>query len=315
MEGQSREEYIGSLRRKSSGFSRGVSKYRGVASDAGGGGNGVRHGGHRVSGPERRHQLRPQPVHQVAPARRRRRGRSPESSPHAGCSVGAGSPGDRPRRHGVVVPARRPWRRGGGGTADPGKTFARPHADNVGAQPAAAVAQVQGDDRADVGGGDHHHQQHNHLLLVPVAAAGDQGRRRLAAVQLPGGHPDLLRLRRRGRRRRRGIRRRGRPVLRRPRRVRVAGVPLRAGLVTAAPPLPQPSSVSLCLASSPTATAQYSYRPLIKFFNWVDLVHRRMTKKREGTDEQTNGRQARMQDTLIAQASAYRVNDSIIVTS
>nr|GMD28809.1 AP2-like ethylene-responsive transcription factor At1g16060 [Ipomoea batatas] len=33
MEGQSREEYIGSLRRKSSGFSRGVSKYRGVARD------------------------------------------------------------------------------------------------------------------------------------------------------------------------------------------------------------------------------------------------------------------------------------------
>ncbi|GJN16104.1 hypothetical protein PR202_gb03058 [Eleusine coracana subsp. coracana] len=32
MEGQSREEYIGSVRRKSSGFSRGVSKYRGVAS-------------------------------------------------------------------------------------------------------------------------------------------------------------------------------------------------------------------------------------------------------------------------------------------
>ncbi|URE06691.1 AP2 [Musa troglodytarum] len=32
MENQSREEYIGSLRRKSSGFSRGVSKYRGVAS-------------------------------------------------------------------------------------------------------------------------------------------------------------------------------------------------------------------------------------------------------------------------------------------
>ncbi|XP_059636222.1 AP2-like ethylene-responsive transcription factor At1g16060 [Cornus florida] len=31
MEGRSREEYIGSLRRKSSGFSRGVSKYRGVA--------------------------------------------------------------------------------------------------------------------------------------------------------------------------------------------------------------------------------------------------------------------------------------------
>nr|WAK85941.1 transcription factor AP1 [Nothapodytes nimmoniana] len=31
MEGQSREEYVGSLRRKSSGFSRGVSKYRGVA--------------------------------------------------------------------------------------------------------------------------------------------------------------------------------------------------------------------------------------------------------------------------------------------
>ncbi|THU66342.1 hypothetical protein C4D60_Mb05t13140 [Musa balbisiana] len=31
MENQSREEYIGSLRRKSSGFSRGVSKYRGVA--------------------------------------------------------------------------------------------------------------------------------------------------------------------------------------------------------------------------------------------------------------------------------------------
>ncbi|XP_052182875.1 AP2-like ethylene-responsive transcription factor At1g16060 [Diospyros lotus] len=31
MEGTSREEYIGSLRRKSSGFSRGVSKYRGVA--------------------------------------------------------------------------------------------------------------------------------------------------------------------------------------------------------------------------------------------------------------------------------------------
>ncbi|XP_073015776.1 AP2-like ethylene-responsive transcription factor At1g16060 [Primulina eburnea] len=31
MDGQSREEYIGSLRRKSSGFSRGVSKYRGVA--------------------------------------------------------------------------------------------------------------------------------------------------------------------------------------------------------------------------------------------------------------------------------------------
>ncbi|KAK3133368.1 hypothetical protein QOZ80_6AG0535630 [Eleusine coracana subsp. coracana] len=31
MEAQSREEYIGSLRRKSSGFSRGVSKYRGVA--------------------------------------------------------------------------------------------------------------------------------------------------------------------------------------------------------------------------------------------------------------------------------------------
>lgn len=31
MEGQSKEEYIGSLRRKSSGFSRGVSKYRGVA--------------------------------------------------------------------------------------------------------------------------------------------------------------------------------------------------------------------------------------------------------------------------------------------
>ncbi|RDX74075.1 AP2-like ethylene-responsive transcription factor, partial [Mucuna pruriens] len=31
MEGQSREEYIGSLRRKSSGFSRGISKYRGVA--------------------------------------------------------------------------------------------------------------------------------------------------------------------------------------------------------------------------------------------------------------------------------------------
>ncbi|KAJ7955684.1 AP2-like ethylene-responsive transcription factor [Quillaja saponaria] len=31
MEGQAREEYIGSLRRKSSGFSRGVSKYRGVA--------------------------------------------------------------------------------------------------------------------------------------------------------------------------------------------------------------------------------------------------------------------------------------------
>ncbi|KAK6248185.1 hypothetical protein QUC31_019750 [Theobroma cacao] len=31
MEDQSREEYIGSLRRKSSGFSRGVSKYRGVA--------------------------------------------------------------------------------------------------------------------------------------------------------------------------------------------------------------------------------------------------------------------------------------------
>ncbi|WOK97882.1 AP2-like ethylene-responsive transcription factor [Canna indica] len=32
MESQSREEYIGFLRRKSSGFSRGVSKYRGVAS-------------------------------------------------------------------------------------------------------------------------------------------------------------------------------------------------------------------------------------------------------------------------------------------
>ncbi|KAG6430846.1 hypothetical protein SASPL_108919 [Salvia splendens] len=31
MDGQSREEYIGSLRRKSRGFSRGVSKYRGVA--------------------------------------------------------------------------------------------------------------------------------------------------------------------------------------------------------------------------------------------------------------------------------------------
>ena len=31
MEEQSREEYIGSLRRKSTGFSRGVSKYRGVA--------------------------------------------------------------------------------------------------------------------------------------------------------------------------------------------------------------------------------------------------------------------------------------------
>ncbi|TVU05703.1 hypothetical protein EJB05_48880, partial [Eragrostis curvula] len=31
MEGQTREEYIGSVRRKSSGFSRGVSKYRGVA--------------------------------------------------------------------------------------------------------------------------------------------------------------------------------------------------------------------------------------------------------------------------------------------
>ncbi|KAL2479026.1 AP2-like ethylene-responsive transcription factor [Forsythia ovata] len=31
MEGQSKEEFIGSLRRKSSGFSRGVSKYRGVA--------------------------------------------------------------------------------------------------------------------------------------------------------------------------------------------------------------------------------------------------------------------------------------------
>ncbi|GER48547.1 integrase-type DNA-binding superfamily protein [Striga asiatica] len=31
MNGQSKEEYIGSLRRKSSGFSRGVSKYRGVA--------------------------------------------------------------------------------------------------------------------------------------------------------------------------------------------------------------------------------------------------------------------------------------------
>ncbi|PKA49196.1 AP2-like ethylene-responsive transcription factor [Apostasia shenzhenica] len=31
MEGQSKEEYIGSLRRKSSGFSRGASKYRGVA--------------------------------------------------------------------------------------------------------------------------------------------------------------------------------------------------------------------------------------------------------------------------------------------
>ncbi|KAF3669606.1 AP2-like ethylene-responsive transcription factor [Capsicum annuum] len=31
MEGVSREEYIGSLRRKSSGFSRGVSRYRGVA--------------------------------------------------------------------------------------------------------------------------------------------------------------------------------------------------------------------------------------------------------------------------------------------
>ncbi|XP_057454050.1 AP2-like ethylene-responsive transcription factor At1g16060 [Lotus japonicus] len=31
MEGQSKEEYIGSLRRRSSGFSRGVSKYRGVA--------------------------------------------------------------------------------------------------------------------------------------------------------------------------------------------------------------------------------------------------------------------------------------------
>ncbi|CAH8330239.1 unnamed protein product [Eruca vesicaria subsp. sativa] len=31
MEGNSKEEYIGSLRRKSSGFSRGVSKYRGVA--------------------------------------------------------------------------------------------------------------------------------------------------------------------------------------------------------------------------------------------------------------------------------------------
>ncbi|CAA2965117.1 AP2-like ethylene-responsive transcription factor At1g16060 [Olea europaea subsp. europaea] len=31
MEGQSREEYIGSIRRKSSGFSRGASKYRGVA--------------------------------------------------------------------------------------------------------------------------------------------------------------------------------------------------------------------------------------------------------------------------------------------
>ncbi|XP_055829355.1 AP2-like ethylene-responsive transcription factor At1g16060 [Solanum dulcamara] len=31
MEGQSRDEYIGSLRRKSSGFSRGVSRYRGVA--------------------------------------------------------------------------------------------------------------------------------------------------------------------------------------------------------------------------------------------------------------------------------------------
>ncbi|KAE8713981.1 AP2-like ethylene-responsive transcription factor [Hibiscus syriacus] len=35
MESQSREEYIGSLRRKSSGFSRGVSKYRGVASYSG----------------------------------------------------------------------------------------------------------------------------------------------------------------------------------------------------------------------------------------------------------------------------------------
>nr|AGI62042.1 AP2-6 [Erycina pusilla] len=31
MQGQSKEEYVGSLRRKSSGFSRGVSKYRGVA--------------------------------------------------------------------------------------------------------------------------------------------------------------------------------------------------------------------------------------------------------------------------------------------
>jgi AP2-like factor (ANT lineage) len=31
MEGVSREEYLASLRRRSSGFSRGVSKYRGVA--------------------------------------------------------------------------------------------------------------------------------------------------------------------------------------------------------------------------------------------------------------------------------------------
>ena len=31
MEGQPREEYIGALRRRSSGFSRGVSKYGGVA--------------------------------------------------------------------------------------------------------------------------------------------------------------------------------------------------------------------------------------------------------------------------------------------
>lgn len=31
MEGQPREEYVASLRRRSSGFARGVSKYRGVA--------------------------------------------------------------------------------------------------------------------------------------------------------------------------------------------------------------------------------------------------------------------------------------------
>lgn len=118
-------------------------------SNSGGGSDGLRHGRDRVPRLERRHQLRPQPLHQVAPAQPRQcqpqpppppqllayrqsrtRPRVQPPTPTTTASASAATtppPADRRWAVVIVVHSAAAWR---------GKRLLRP-------RPAAAVAQVQ----------------------------------------------------------------------------------------------------------------------------------------------------------------------------